>query len=108
MVLTKEQFMDRVSKLVVDDNDESLKIIEDFSDTYNDMETRLADSTDWKAKYEENDKTWRERYRERFFSPIPDSKPAIEPTSGEQETVTIVDEGENVSFDDLFKEKEEE
>ena len=50
---------------------------------------------DWKTKYEENDKMWRERYTTRFFSkePEPDPKPEPEPEPEVKKT-----------FSDLFKE----
>lgn len=53
----KEQFSDNTS-------DEALGIIEDISDTL----ASLSESEDWKSKYENNDKEWRKKYRDRFFS----------------------------------------
>ena len=51
-----------------DTSDETLAFIEDVNDTFNDYDSKLNDSTDWKQKYEDNDKQWREKYRDRFFS----------------------------------------
>ena len=31
-------------------------------------DTKTKDSTEWKTKYEENDKAWREKYTNRFFN----------------------------------------
>lgn len=50
-------------------SDSDLAFVEDLTDTFGDFETRLADSTDWKTKYEENDASWRKKYAERFYNP---------------------------------------
>lgn len=69
-ILNKEDFMSHIKTLIGDnDSDETLKIVEDITDTINDYDTKVkGDGTDWKQKYEENDKAWREKYRERFFN----------------------------------------
>lgn len=69
-ILTREDLMSQVRTRVGEDtSDEAIKFIEDVTDTIADLESKAnGDGIDWKAKYEENDKTWREKYRERFFS----------------------------------------
>lgn len=71
-VLTKEQFMEVLKTRVGDSTDDGdLKFLEDFTDTYNDLESKQTsdpDAENWKQKYEENDAAWRTRYKERFFS----------------------------------------
>ena len=52
------------NKIGDDTSDESITLIEDFTDTYN----SLTDGENWKTKYEENDAMWRQRYKDRFFS----------------------------------------
>ena len=47
-----------------DDSDEAIEFIEDISDTFE----SFSNAEDWKTKYEENDKKWREKYRDRFFT----------------------------------------
>lgn len=42
-------------------DDETLTFMENLSDSF-------PDGEDWKAKYEENDRAWRERYRSRFLT----------------------------------------
>lgn len=94
-VLNKEEFISRITAQLGDDSsDEALAFMEDMSDTFDDMSSRLSDSTDWKAKYEENDKAWRDRYRERFASTKVDNdddagEPDVTPKSPK-------------TFDDLF------
>lgn len=98
MVKSRDEILEIIRARVGDDNsDETLSFIEDITDTMNDYESRLSDSTDWKTKYEENDKNWRERYKERFFSNEIDE---TEITSTE-----IVDDSPT-SFEELFKVKE--
>lgn len=93
-VLNKEEFISRITAQLGDDNsDEALAFMEDMSDTFDDMSSRLSDSTDWKAKYEENDKAWRDRYRERFASAVDDK---------EVESETPDEPKSPKTFDELF------
>lgn len=70
-ILNKEDFFNRINTLVGEDNtDENIKIIEDITDTYNNLETLSQDNANWKDKYEENDKEWRKRYRDRFNNTV--------------------------------------
>lgn len=77
-VKTRDELMDAIkAKLGDDTSDESLSLIEDVSDTLTNYDTIVQDKTDWKAKAEEIDSAWRQKYRDRFFSgggesPIPE------------------------------------
>lgn len=99
-IVPKEELLKFVEERFREDNsDEVLKFIEDFSDTIN-------DDSDWKAKYDENDKMWRDKYKSRFFSeePTPDLP---NPEPGE-ETIDKADEpSAPTSYEELFTEKEE-
>lgn len=67
-VITREQLRQRMNEIIGKNNtDDTLSFIEDFEDTFSDMEERASGSTNWKQKYEENDAEWRKKYRERFF-----------------------------------------
>lgn len=85
--LSREDFMGAIKARIGEDtSDEALKFVTDMSDTYDTLEqSAKGDGIDWKAKYEENDKTWREKYRDTFFSkPVQDDgistpTPAAEP-----------------------------
>ena len=96
-VKNKEEILEAIKTRVGDNtDDETISLLEDVSDTFTDLETRAnGDGEDWKTKYKENDKTWRERYTNRFFSkePEPDPKPEPEPEPEVKKT-----------FSDLFKE----
>lgn len=65
-VLSKEAFLERINQLFPEseDNEEAnLAQIEDFVDTYNELEKRTLND-EWKVKYED----LRKKYRERFFN----------------------------------------
>lgn len=49
-------------------SDEALAFIEDITDSYSKPEV------DWEAKYKENDAQWRQKYRDRFYSDVPQEK----------------------------------
>ena len=96
-VKNKDEILDAIRIRLGDStDDETISFLEDVSDTFTDLETRAtADSEDWKTKYEENDKSWRERYTNRFFSKVPDPDPEPEPEPEPEVKKT---------FSDLFKE----
>jgi hypothetical protein len=103
-VLSHDDFMSAVKGLAGDNaDDNTLTMIENFTDTFNDLETRANDTTDWKSKYEQNDNEWREKYKARFFDGSADTDLATA-IKGQKEDIT--DDGKEISFDDLFKERE--
>lgn len=88
-------------KQMIGDNtsDEAIALMEDITDTITDYETKVADKTDWKSKYDEVDASWRRKYIERF------SGKTGEEFKNKQEG-QIKDDGEIRSFDELFTERE--
>lgn len=97
MVKTREEILEKLKAFSGDNvEDDTLSFIEDVTDTMNHYEDSLKDSTDWKQKYEDNDKEWREKYKSRFF----EGSPAEHEEHEEHEERVIK------SFDDLFKEGE--
>ena len=101
MVLAKEDFMEKLKSVVGDrTDDEALTIIEDFTDTYDDLDKRSnEDPEDWKGKYEQLDEEWRKKYKERFFSS--EGGEVIEDTVEEKEE--LEDEKEE-SVEDILDE----
>lgn len=92
--LSKRELIEKIKKYVGDrTDDETIEIIEDISDS--------IDSSDdeWKQKYEENDKMWRDKYISRFLEKNEDEPDT--PTGHEDE------EKEYNSFEDLFEEEED-
>lgn len=97
-VKTREEILEAVrARIGEQTDDETISFLEDVSDTLTDLETKANGGEDWKNKYEENDKEWRRKYTERFFSKEPEPKP-YEKTNPEPEKPK--------RFEDLFAEKE--
>lgn len=68
-IKTMEELMESVrTRLGDDQSDEALALLEDISDTYEDIQSRTNSAVDWKKKYEDNDAEWRQKYRDRFFN----------------------------------------
>lgn len=62
-VSTKEDLVARISASFGENlSDDNISLLEDLSDTID----SFSDNEDWKTKYEENDASWRKRYKERF------------------------------------------
>lgn len=90
-VKTVDEIMAKVRERIgEDDSDEAIEFIEDISDT---LES-FSNAEDWKTKYEENDKKWREKYRDRFFT----SKEEVE-----EDDIEEPEEKEKKKFEDLFE-----
>ena len=106
-VLSKDDFMSAIKGRIGDDNsDESLAFLENMTDTYNDLFTKAnGDGEDWKTRYEENDKQWRERYKERFYSETENTDPV--PKLKEETKTEEQEKAENISINDLFTDKKE-
>lgn len=101
MVRNKDEILESVKARIGDDtSDEALSLIEDINDTIDDLNTRVTEAGDWKAKYEENDASWRTKYKERFFN-----KEIVE--GAETPDNENADEGthEVLKYEDLFTEE---
>lgn len=95
-VKNKDEILESIKTRVGDNtDDETISLLEDVSDTLTDLETRASGGEGWKTKYEENDKLWRERYTNRFFSKEPEPDPKLDPEPEPEPKKT---------FSDLFKE----
>lgn len=93
--LSKEELLEKIRKYVGDrTDDESIEIVEDINDSFD-----TSDSDEWKKKYEENDKMWRDKYISRFF------EKKVEETH-DNPTEDVEDEKEYNTFGDLFEEEE--
>ena len=79
--------------------DDDIAMLEDITDTFTDFEEKTNDVTNWKNKYEENDKAWKKKYSDRFFSKDggENDNPG-KPVEPDDEPIK--------SFDDLFTVKE--
>lgn len=71
-VRTKEEIMQMIRDRVGENtDDETIKFVEDVSDTLDDYDSKTGTAADWEKRYNDNDAEWRKRYTERFFSPAP-------------------------------------
>lgn len=96
--LSKDELIEKIKKYIGDrTDDESIEIIEDISDSID-----PSDADEWKEKFEENDKMWRDRYISRFVEKKEDELDT--PTEHEEEEE---EEEECSSFEDLFKKEED-
>lgn len=105
MIRTKDELIKAISEFIGEnDVDEAIAILEDVTDTLTDFEERATgDGEDWKKKYEENDKAWRERYRARFVKSSVTDEDFIEDEDANED----VDEDEIKTYEELFKEVKE-
>lgn len=96
-VKTREEILESLRGRFGDEpTDEDISMLEDITDTFTDFEEKTSDATNWKNKYEENDKAWKKKYSERFFSKeadVPDDKDKT-------------DDKPMKTYDDLFTVKE--
>lgn len=89
-VSTKEDLVARLTASFGENlSDDNISLLEDLSDTID----SFSDTEDWKTKYEENDASWRKRYKERFEGKEDDS-PESEAEIEHYESPT--------KFEDLF------
>lgn len=103
-VRTKQEVLELIKTKFADDtSDETLTFIEDVSDTLNDLESKSSGQEDWKQKFEDNDKMWREKYKSRFFAGEDKPNSDLGGNAGDE------DEDEDTplqpkTYDELFKE----
>lgn len=99
MIVTMDELLKQVNSIIGENSsDESLSLIENVTDTFNDLSTKATnnDAEQWKNKYEENDKAWREKYKSRFMTGGTEPPEQPEPPETPKKR----------TFDSLFKEGE--
>ena len=101
MVRTKEEILEHIKSKIGDSvDDKDLAMLEDISDTIDDLNSRVNEAGDWKTKYEENDKAWKQKYRDRFFNT--EAKEEIAEHEREKKKEREIDVPKKLLFDDLF------
>lgn len=92
-VLSREDLIKKVTEFLGETpTDEGVSLLEDVTDTLNSTDDS---GTEWKQKYEENDKMWRKKYIDRFNGK---TDPEDDPNKDDPE-----DNNKNLTFDSLFK-----
>ena len=101
-ILTREEFLTTIHNKIGDDSsDESIKFLEDMTDTYNDLEDKINNNgEDWKHKYELNDAMWKKRYQNRFFSSNGYSNPEMKDEESPEDKA--LEKANTITFSDLF------
>lgn len=96
-IKTKEELLEAFKGFMGENQtDVNIAFMEDIADTFADLTTKANDNTEWKTKYEENDKMWKQKYTDRFLSG--------EDTVLTQNTVVENSVPENeITIEDLFK-----
>ena len=99
-ILSREEYMNRVHDMAKDSSDETVEWLEDMADTYNALIDKASnsDADDWKKRYEENDRSWRDKYTKRFMSGTGVTYVSPHETDDEQDNVTP----ETIRPNDLF------
>ena len=88
-VKTKDEILASVRSIVGEDtSDATLELFDDISDTLDSYIN--SENINYKEKYEQNDREWRQKYRDRFFGKgsdnddEPDEQPDSKPMTYEQ------------------------
>lgn len=94
-VKTLEEILNSVNTIIGENtSDEALTLMDDISDTFN-----ANNQTDWQKKYEDNDKAWRNRYRERFLTGNTDLDKDVDSDNDDGD-----EQAKSYKYEDLFKE----
>lgn len=96
---TRDEFTEALRKRIGDDDsEEATQFIANMCDTYDELSADAANTSTWKSKYEQNDKEWRRKYRERFLAGSPSIEDSQPDTNQAEENTS-----KPKTFEDLFK-----
>lgn len=96
---SREELATAFSAIVGDNNsDDVLTFLEDLSDSM----TPETNTDDWENRYNELDRTWRQRYRDRFLNPNTPTPPGIETENNNADNNEPPTE-EETHIEDLFQ-----
>lgn len=103
-IKSKEDLINSLVGYIGEDTSESaIELLDNISDTIDDLTLKASDNTDWKTKYETNDAEWRKRYIERF-SGKEDPGEGDTDLTVEVATEETAAEETPTTYEDLFKE----
>lgn len=95
MIKSRDELLNAIRERIGEEpDDDGVALLEDITDTLNDLENKTQE--DWKTKYEENDKAWRKKYTDRFYT-------NKEPDTNDDDEF---EDEEPVTFEDLFSKGE--
>ena len=88
MVLTREELIEKIRNRIGDGTtDDDIALLEDIADTYDDMKDRSGDNENWREKYDELDRTWRQKYIDRFNGKVESDADFVEEPKDADETI---------------------
>ena len=88
MVLTRDDLIARIRERIGEGiEDADISLMEDIADTYDDLNTRAGDQENWKEKYDELDRTWRQKYIDRFNGKVESDADFVEEPKDADETI---------------------
>lgn len=99
--MTTQELLDGL-KSRIGTTDADISFLEEATTTL----SGLAQSEDWKTKYEENDLAWREKYKSRFEIPATQTPPLPTTTPPSQAQQPPEHPHANLTIADIFKKKE--
>jgi hypothetical protein len=99
-VRSKDELMDRISTIIGDrTDDDALEFMADFTDTYDSLNNHEGMYT--KEQYDNLDASWRQKYKDRFFSgPANDDE---NENKNNKEKDKDKAPAEEITIEDLFK-----
>lgn len=93
-VKTKDELLASVRAIVGEDtSDATLELFDDIADTIDNLSN--TENINYKEKYEQNDREWRQKYRDRFMNGEPEE---------DEDEETEENSGKKYTYESLFKE----
>lgn len=93
-VKTKDELLASVRAIVGEDtSDATLELFDDIADTIDNLSN--TENINYKEKYEQNDREWRQKYRDRFMNGKPEE---------DEDEETEENSGKKYTYESLFKE----
>ena len=96
-IRTRDELMNLINERITATDDATLELIGDITDTLSDFDNRIVDAD---TRYAELDKSWREKYRERFLG-----APAVKPVEDNDTRGDDECRAETIKIEDLFTER---
>lgn len=102
MVLDREKLLQRISDKIGDSTtDEDISLLEDVADTYDNLRGRVDSDIDWETRYNELDRSWRQRYVDRFNGKVESDDDYTEEPKDADETILEYEAPKD--YDELFE-----
>lgn len=102
MILTREDLIGRIRDRIGEGiEDADISLMEDIADTYDDLKERAGDNENWREKYDELDRTWRQKYIDRFNGKVESDADFVEEPADADETILEYESPK--TYEELFE-----